>query len=328
MLWDTEASRRALESSKSNDRSLENVPVSMLERLVPLVLPNLYQAGLKSRMVKSSLKAGYGVLKGRDASSEHVATGRAVIYIPCRDRHCQDLVVVPYMSYLMHIPFSVHTVDVVASLQCFDKLPGCRQYVEDLASTIRQFTPNMSVEVISGEPSSPDVFARLVEAEHVLCGPGFGMTCLFPSLGRTGGRVTLFDVGPDQVDGDSASSFVSRLPPEVINHVNPPTTAFSVAFLSNFGNQQALVSAFAQKSPDKETGDCRFFRGRFGQWSQDMAYAERAQYRVPLSHYSGNAEKFFQRKAAQGQYGDMKYRKFPLGLERCPFRCHSRWVLV
>jgi len=296
MLWD---------SNLSTD---QGTPLAMLERIAPLALSNLYQASMRSRLVKTSLKAGYGVLKGRDTTSEHVATGRAVIYLPCRDRKCEDLALIPYMHYLMHLPISISTVDIVVPPRCIHSLPGCNRYVNDLASTVRQFIPQVSVEVIQATPASPDTFARLIEADHVLCSPGFGMTCLFPALGRTEGRVTLFDVGPDQVEGDSASSYVSRLPPQLITHVTPPMSTFGVAFLSNFMGQDTAMTSFVQKSPDKDTGDCRFFRGRVGQWTQDMVYAEHAQYRTPLSHYSGNADKVFKRKAANGQYGDMQFR--------------------
>lgn len=309
LLWDTNAQQRALVASDT-DRNLEAQPISMLERLAPLVKTNLYQAAMMSRSMKSSLKAGYGVLKGRDNTSEKTAVGSAVIYLPCADRHCTNLVLVPYVSYLMHIPFSTHVIDIVASPECMTSLNGCRKYVEDLASTTRQFIPQMSVEVISAEASSPDVMDRLIEAEHVVCGPGFGMVCLFPALGKEGGRVTLFDVGPDQIEGDSASSFVARLPPDLIQHVNPPTSVFSVAPLTAFAQKLDSVVDFAQRSPEKETGDCRFVRGRYGTWTQDMVYADHAQYRTPLSHYSGNAEKFFRRKAAKGEYGDMKHRKW------------------
>lgn len=296
LLWDTNAS--------TGNRA----PVSMLERIEPLALANLYHASMKSRLVKSSLQAGYGVLKGRNTESEHIAVGRAVIYLPCRDRECQDLALVPYMNYLMHLPISVNTVDIVVTPRCMKNLPGCASYVNDLASNVRQFGTQRGVEVIQATPSGPDTFARLIEAEHVLCAPGFGMGCLFPSLGRTQGRVTLFDVGPDQIEGDSASSFVARLPPQMITHVTPPMSTFGVAFLSNFMGQDAALKAFVQHSPARETGDCRFFRGRVGQWTQDMVYAEHAQYRTPLKHYSGNADKLFKKQAANGKHGDMQYR--------------------
>jgi hypothetical protein len=310
LLWDTNAAtdRRALTESSPVDRSLQETPVSMLERIAPLVLSNLYQAAMQSRLVKTALKAGYGVLKGRDGASEHIASGRAVIYLPCRDHECDDFALVPYMNYLMHLPISVGIVDIVVPPQCMENLPGCSRYVNDLASTVRQFTPNRGVEVIQAMPSAPDTFARLVEAEYVLCAPGFGMGCLFPALGRTEGRVTLFDVGPDQVEGASTSSYIARLPANMITNVTPPLSTFGVAFLSNFMGQDTAMIAFVQKSPDRDTGDCRFFRGRVGQWTQDMVYAQHAQYRTPLSHYSGNADKVFKRKAAKGEYGDMEFR--------------------
>jgi hypothetical protein len=301
LLWDT-SSPTAL-----NSRTRKG-PVSMLERLVPVIFANMYDATMKSRLVKTALKAGYGVLKDRNASSEHLAMGRAVVYLPCRDYDCEDLVLVPYTSYLLHLPLSVHIVDVIVSPRCLVRLPGCRRYVNDLASTIRQFSPEMSVEVIAAEPSNPDAIARLVEAEHVLCGPGFGMVCLFPSLARDSGRVTLFDVGPEQIQGYAASSYVSRLPQNLINHIAPPTSPFSVAFLKDFGGQDEVMSTFAQLPPNREAGDCRFFRGRVGQWNQDMAYAEHAQYRTPLAHYSGNAEKLFRRKVENGESAGLKYR--------------------
>lgn len=311
LLWDTSSptSGRALTEA---ERSLKNPsqvgPVSMLERLVPTIFANMYDASMKSRLVKTALKAGYGVLKGRDASSEHLALGRAAVYLPCRDYECEDLALVPYTSYMLHLPMSVHIVDVIVSPRCLERLPGCRRYVNDLASTIRQFSPEMSVEVIAAEPSNPDTIARLVEAEHVLCGPGFGMVCLFPSLARDSGRMTLFDVGPEQIEGYAASSYVSRLPQNLIKHITPPASPFSVAFLSDFGGQDEVMRTFAQLPPNKDAGDCRFFRGRVGKWNQDMAYAEHAQYRTPLAHYSGNAEKLFRRKVEKGEYGDLKYR--------------------
>ena len=314
LLWDTSSpmGQRFLAVTAEKDRVLQNptegTPIAMLERLVPIVFSNMYPATMQSRLVKTALLAGYGVLKGRNVSSEHLAIGTAVVYLPCRDRDCEDLAVIPYTSYLLHLPLSVHVVDVVVSARCVERLPGCRRYVDDLASTIRQFSPKMSVEVITAEPSSPDVMARLIEAEHVLCGPGFGMVCLFPALARASGRMTLFDIGSDQIDGESASSFVSRLPQDLIKHVTPPTSIFSVTFLSDFGGRETAMTTFAQLPPNKDAGDCRFFRGRVGQWNQDMAYAQHAQYRTPLSHYSGNAEKVFRRKVAKGEYPNLQFR--------------------
>lgn len=281
--------------------------ISMMERLLPIINENLYYASIQSRFFKSALTAGYGVLKDRDSRSERIAVGRATVYIPCLNSDCKDFAVVPYTHFLMHIPLSVHTVDIVVSKQCMVNNPGCENYAHDFASTFRQFSPNTSIEVISANPSSPDIIARLLEAEHVLCAPGFGMECLFPSLARKYGRITLFDLDKEQV-GESASSFVTRIPPNLLSHVNPPVSLFNVAYFSSFQGDLEVVTSFSQRPPAKHSGDCRYFRGRFGKWSQDMVYADHAQYRAALRHYSGEADQFFRRKVHQGQYGEMKFR--------------------
>mmetsp|Transcript_28541 Transcript_28541/g.42178 ORF Transcript_28541/g.42178 Transcript_28541/m.42178 type:complete len:870 (+) Transcript_28541:29-2638(+) len=282
--------------------------ISMMERLLPIINENLYEASLQSRFYKSALTAGYGVLKDRDSKSDRIAVGRAVVYIPCRDVHCNDFAVVPYIHFLMHIPLSVHIVDIIICRQCIVNNQGCAKYANDFASTFRQFSPNMSVEVIVANPSSPDIIARLLEAEHVLCASGFGMQCLFPSLARKYGRITLFDLDKNQAGEESASSFVTRLPPSVLSHVNPPISLFAVAFFSSFQGHLDAVTSFSQRPPAKQSGDCRFFRGRFGKWSQNMVYADHAQYRTALRHYSGEADQLFRRKVHQGLHGEMKFR--------------------
>eukprot|EP00548_Thalassiothrix_antarctica_P006698 CAMPEP_0194136762 /NCGR_PEP_ID=MMETSP0152-20130528/6761_1 /TAXON_ID=1049557 /ORGANISM="Thalassiothrix antarctica, Strain L6-D1" /LENGTH=746 /DNA_ID=CAMNT_0038833555 /DNA_START=411 /DNA_END=2651 /DNA_ORIENTATION=+ len=298
LLWDT--------GSFQLEKNINSV--SMVERLIPIVENNLYRASMQSRSIKTALTVGYGVLKGRDFTSDRIASDKAAIYLPCLDRECTDFAVVPYMHFLMHLPLSVHVVDILVRKRCIVSNPGFQNYVGDLASTVRQFSPNMTVEVIASEPSSPDIMARLIESEHTMCGPGYGMLCLFPSLARKDGRITLFDLANNQGEKDSASSFIARLPLNLLPHVSPPMSNFAVAFSSSFEKQLDVMRAFTQRIPEKKSGECRFFRGRVGKWSQDMVYAEHSQYRTPLHHYSGEADSFFRRKVQQGLYGDMKFR--------------------
>jgi GDSL/SGNH-like Acyl-Esterase family found in Pmr5 and Cas1p len=90
--------------------------------------------------------------------------------------------------------------------------------------------------------------------------------------------------------------------------VHAPIGRLLLERLSAFNHRPDDVAPFAQESPHPTSGLCRYLRGKVGHWTQDMKYAEGAQYRIPLRHYSGNAEKLFQRNAKQGVYGDMKYR--------------------
>ena len=282
----------------------------LMERMAPLIATNLYQAGLHAREVRGAIQAGYGVLKGRNSHSEVIATDCAVIYLPCRDVRGQDVVVLPYFDYLMHLPTSVKTVDIVINRQCLESTVHMKGYASDFASTVRQFLPRSGVELVVAKPSSPDLVARLVESEYVLCGPGYGMVCLLPAIARIGsrGRFTLFDVGPDLVPGESTSTVISRLSPHLIAHVHPPRDNFAVAQLSTFLNTPDLLMNFAQGSPNVASGNCRYVRGKVGHWIEDMRYAEQAQYRTPLTHYSGNADKVFKKKVAKGETGAMQYR--------------------
>jgi GDSL/SGNH-like Acyl-Esterase family found in Pmr5 and Cas1p len=313
LLWDTKFSipQVFIDTERKEKRAVAKsqsiMSTAVLENLIPYVFQNMPKAAMKSRLVKSSLKAGYGVLEGRDENSYPIAVGRAVIYLPCKDLDCQDLILIPYTSFLLHLPLSAHTIDILVSPRCIKGLQGCARYVNDLASTIRLFSPLMFVELIPAEAANPDTIARLVEAEYTICGPGYGMVCLFPSLGRNQGRVTLFDVDSDQKEGETTSSFVARLSQRSVNHITPPTAPFVVAFLSDFRGQEMAMIAFVQLSPSSSNGECRFFRGREGYWVQDMDYAVYAQYRTSLNHYSGNTEKTFRKRMERGENRGHKF---------------------
>jgi len=55
-------------------------------------------------------------------------------------------------------------------------------------------------------------------------------------------------------------------------------------------------------------GKCRFVRGRIGSWLEDPVYAEVAQYKDKLRHYSGNSDTLFKRAAKQGLTGNLMFR--------------------
>ena len=296
--------------------------IFLLEKIRPIVRANLREAAVFSREMPGAVKAGYGVLGGSKTGG--VATDSAVVYLPCHTSSGNDVVVLSYMHYLFHIPVSVAVVDILMDRRCVQGDNNlAMKYAGDFASTVRQFLPRANVELILTDPSSADVIARLVEAEYVMCGPGYGRTCLFPTIatsqpkdsavstgsGNDGNRFVLYDAGEDLIPGtDSVSTILSRLPRGWTNHVHPPRDNFEVAQLSAFRHDPQLLSTFAQSSPDESSGNCRFVRGRVGNWVQDMEYAATAQYRTPLAHYSGNAERHFRKKVEKKIIKDMDFR--------------------
>lgn len=313
MLWNTDISRqqrnlrRIVRGRSWRRRKLQNQrPLSIMELYVPIIHENLVKASRHAREVDGALIAGYGVLKlTPDVVDQPVTRGRAAIILSCMDIDCQDHSIVPYFNYLMLIPHSVHVVDLVITKKCEDH-ELCKRYAYDFASNIRQFSPGAKVELIVANPSAADSFARLVEAEHVICGPGWGLPCIFPALSRSAehGRVTL-------LEGDSQEQryILSMLRFPFAHPVHVPRGRLLAERVGAYENNPSGMTQIAQSSPHPSTGSCRFLRGKVGNWVQDMDYAARsAQYRTPLRHYSGNAENLFQKNVKNGNYGDLKYR--------------------
>ena len=58
------------------------------------------------------------------------------------------------------------------------------EYVSILKWNLHQFSPQMEINSFDSQLGLQDTIARLVEAQHVICGPGTGMVCLFPALSR------------------------------------------------------------------------------------------------------------------------------------------------
>jgi hypothetical protein len=194
MLWDTSVPfqkrkfKTIVKGLRWRRRRLQQrrpPPMTMMERVVPIIRENLVKASRHAREVQGALIAGYGVLKqSPDVVGQPVTRGRAVIILPCMDDNCEDHPIVSYFNYLIHIPRSVSVIDLVITKNC-DNNKLCRLYANDFASTVRQFSPQSKVELIIANPSAADSFARLIEAEHVICGPGWGLPCLFPALSRS-----------------------------------------------------------------------------------------------------------------------------------------------
>jgi GDSL/SGNH-like Acyl-Esterase family found in Pmr5 and Cas1p len=313
MLWNANTSRQRrslkiiVRGRPWKKRRLQNQrPVSMMELYVPIIHENLVKASRRAREVEGALVAGYGVLKlTPDVVGQPVARGRAVIVLSCMDIDCQDHSIVPYFNYLVLIPPSIQVVDLVITKKCEDN-QLCKEYAYGFASNIRQFSPGAKVELIVANPSAADSFARLIEAEHVICGPGWGLPCIFPALSRSAehGRVTL-------LEGESQEQryILSMLRFPFVHPVHAPRGRLLAERLGAFENNPTEMTRIAQISPLPSTGSCRFLRGKVGHWVQDMEYAARsAQYRTPLRHYSGNAENLFQKNVKNGKYGDLRFR--------------------
>lgn len=241
----------------------------------------------------------------------------AVLVLSCRDTQCSDALVTPHHVYLEHLPSSVQSIDVLLSPQCIHEIPRCQQYGQELITTLQQFFPRATVNLLVHPATSMEVAVRLMGTQHVVCGPGDGgrTTCLLPCLARLAAtqRDTATPLARFTMVGDSTTaSILSKTEvPHMLPYLNLLLQGpqLPITSLSSLGQLDDII-AFARSSPESgQSGICRRLRGRVGAWVQDFQYAAAAQYRGALAHSSFKAESLFREKVQRGESpGGLLYR--------------------
>jgi GDSL/SGNH-like Acyl-Esterase family found in Pmr5 and Cas1p len=242
----------------------------------------------------------------------------AVIFLPCSDKQCSDVWVYPFYSFLQHLPESVQAVDIVTTPACDAALETCRQYVIDLADSLEQFDPTRTVQITIVDPSSIELMTRLMVADHVLCGAGWGKQCLIPALARgpnERGRFVVWEgrrIGNDKEQSTESMFFEAVLlkigDPDAIARVSSPEKLIPTRSLAELSAKPGMVQEFLRSPPPPGSGICRLLRGKLGQWVQDFKYASQAAYRVPLLHHSGAAETIFRERAPKDGPLEQQFR--------------------
>lgn len=247
----------------------------------------------------------------------------ASIFLPCQDEFCNDVFLLPYYVYPSHIPSSVKNLKIVLQKNCVQKNPNCTGHAQDLSKFLQGLFPAMNIEIVVDNPSSFQLMKLLSVSDYVICVPGYGEVCLFPSITKIPATEEKYHVSrfmifkqntlslgsteqvtePDILSTDIPMNYLSYKGFAHINLLEYPQGATFLSSLPNFGDMFSSL----RLAPSKETGECRHVRGRMGFWQKDMKYASIAQYDEAIRHYSGQTDKHYRRAYQRGQT-ELQYR--------------------
>jgi hypothetical protein len=161
-----------------NGADLEQLQ-TIVSRQVPMIRENIQLA--MDVISKHGSVPQIGIISALERRQPGVMEETAVIYLPCIDQLCSNVLVLPYHIYLTNIPRSVRSIDVVVPPECQGNY---REHVLDLIGTLRKFNPLVAIELMEGYPLQVHIFARLMYADYVICGPGWGKACVYPLLAQ------------------------------------------------------------------------------------------------------------------------------------------------
>ena len=292
--------------------------VDLLQMIIPIIRENIKMVvdSILSQIDSNGNLPRHGILNyaKKDYNGE---PDTAVIFLPCRDRQCSDLWVIPFYSFLENIPGSVRAVTIIMTPSCKNALTMCRQYVMDLADTLEDFDSTRKVDVMIAYPSSIEVMMRFMVANYVLCGAGWGKQWLIPALARSSQVQGQFVVWERKQNTNGKEPFVESMAiqtilskigaPDVLDRISIPDDLL-LESLVELNMKPGQVQHFLQSPPLPDSGICRFLRGKFGTWVQDFDYARQVAYSVPLLHHSGAAETIFQQRLANNVTGGLSFR--------------------
>ena len=295
--------------------------VDLLPMIIPIIRENMKMVidSILSQINSSGNLPRFGILNyAKKEDKDNPDT--AVIFLPCRDGQCSDMWIVPFYSFLEHLPGSVRAVTLILTLASGTTQEiSYRQYVMDLANTLEDFDSTRKVDVLIAYPSSIEVMMRMMVADYVLCGAGWGKQWLIPALARGSQAQGQFIVWHNkQQSTDKRKSFgvqsmtiqttVSKIGvSDVLSHLLTPVE-LHLESLVELNIKPDQVQNYLQSSPLPDSGICRLLRGKFGKWVQDFDYARQAAYRVPLFHHSGAAEAIFQKRLTNNVTGSSPFR--------------------
>jgi len=291
--------------------------IDLLRTVIPIMRLNFRKVvdSILLQIDASGNSPRHGILNIKKDNYDNPDT--AVIFIPCRDKHCTDVWVVPYYSFLEYLPSSVKFVDIVMTTACDSAVQTCREYVIDIADTLEKFDPKRTVNIMIADPSSIELMTRLMVADYVLCGAGWGKQCLVPALARDPsrrGKIVVWESKQSSKEEQSTESMllIAMLEkigaPDVLVRVSSPMEKFPIMSLSEISVDTGMAKEFLRSVPPPNSGICRFLRGKVGNWVQDFECAGQTAYGVELLHHSGAAERIFRQRVANGETGNKQFR--------------------
>lgn len=314
--------RRLLETSPSlSDRS--HSPMTILEVILPAIRGDLgkfaadrFASSEDGRTVAEYLldKTRRTLPGGRDESDEATTIpalvgDTAVVYLPCRDESCTDMDVALFRSLAIHVPRSVKVVDVILPEVAAETIGGlAERYAARTVDFLADMYPRAAVDLVRAGRSSADAVGRMLVAEYVICGGGFGRMCVLPALARaapsridgTRGRVTVLD------RFESERDLLDGLPRDVLGHLRYAPTAdedggLDPPTLQHFRGDWGSLDRCLRRPPPARSGQCRHVRGRLGSWIKDVeTYAPQAQYDTPIPHQHGKTDRYWRERLSNG----------------------------
>jgi hypothetical protein len=222
-----------------------------------------------------------GIFATLNKRQPDVVEETAVIDLPCKDQLCTDALILPHYLYLVNLPRSVRSIDIAVPLACTGVY---REHALELVDILRKFNPRTNVQLIEGEASQMAIFARLLEADYIVCGPGRS-NCLFPILAEAAhgrGRFRVIDPQLRQfLEGMTVSQGTKY---KFANSISPHSCSALQSMPGGF-------KSVTESQPDLRT--CIEVRGRYGKWVHDADFAVKAQYKTPLLHLAGASDRLF-----------------------------------
>lgn len=225
-----------------------------------------------------------------DAPS-HDAEDVATIYLDGTHGQMQGI---PFYLYGVHVPTTATNIHIYQSAGCANGIDGCSGYGLELQRYLTRLYPRAKV-VLHPAGNIHDALRDMLISQTFVCPAA---SCVLPALARDG----------EPEDTIVASTgFTTSLPSAHTSQVTKlPPTATSILRSTNPDKADAPLSADSFSfvyAPPTDQSMCSSLRGRMGHWEQNLAIAPQLQYRTPLNHYFGFADRRFQ------PTDDVPYRK-------------------
>ena len=192
---------------------------------------------------------------------------------------------IPFHLYGVHIPTTATNIHIYQSADCANGIDGCYGYGLELERYLTRLHPRARV-ILHPAGNIHHALRDMLISQTLICPSA---SCLLPALARDG------EVEDTIV---SSTSFTTFLPSAHTSQVTKlSSTATSTLRSTNADKADAPLSAESFSfvyAPPTDQSICSSLRGRMGHWEQNLAVAPQLQYRTPLNHYFGFADRRFQ----------------------------------
>jgi len=220
---------------------------------------------------------------------DHDVEDVTVIYIDKASHDQHAVMGIPFYNFVQYIPRSATNIDIITSAGCQFLVPECNSYAGLLFDYVQKLSPRATI-TIQHSLNSQMAFTNMIKASTLICLPG--LDCLLPALAR---NQNVPETKTAVVANGDEYPWLSSLPQNLIQHLNilPSSESWTLSSENNNVNLLNANSIHFLQTPPSKRDICPAVRGRIGSWVKDNDLAAFLQYKSPIDHIFGFADKRF-----------------------------------